>query len=449
MWPVAMVWNRQSSKRGMVSVALLHLVAKGFGFVREMLVAYFFGASALVDAFRIGETVNSLGSGALASALQVAGVPLLVERNRKGGAATRRLFGSLFTLGLLASGAMGVGIGFLAPWLVRVFAPKASAVTLSSACVMARVMVPVSIGITLLGLAKALYSSRRQFAVSQSVEPLVSLAAIAALLVFARSSGILALGAGWSIGYLLALGAALTPLLLSGFRLVLSLRDPGIREFLTLALPLAATAIVTPLNTAVGRAFASTLAPGSIAALGYATKLYLLPASLAGAAVVTVHFTRAAEMAAAARISELRSETVRLVYRLGLVLVPLSIAMTLLSRPIVGLVYQRGAFDATAAAATAQALAWFSIGLFPLVSSQVITASFRGKKDTKTPVLAAVAGALVNIAFDLLLVRPMGIPGLALAATAGITVTAAFLWLRLARWQIPGTAPSPSKGTAQ
>lgn len=431
-----LIWRRQSARRGAVVVAVIAVLSKGFGFVRELLIAYFFGASSLVDAYRVGETVNSLGAGLVSSSFDVAGLPLLVERNtRSGERAQRQLFASLCTAGAIVAGGIALLTLVLAPVLVRLFAPRLSGSTFGLAVTVTRVMVPVAVVTIMAGAFGAYYNARRQFAVPRLVDPVVNVVAIVLLVLLARRSGILGLAAGWSIGQLFGLGIAVLPLALTGHRLVRTLLDPGIREFAKLALPVLAAGAVRPLTVAAARAFASFLPEGSIAMLGYADRLFGFPCCLLAASVVTVFFTKAAELAASDRLGRLREQTNRLLGRMAALLIPASLVLFVLARPVVKLLYQRGAFTAQAAAGTANALAFLGIGLFPFIAVSVLSAAFRARKDVKTPAYAAIAGAVTSIALDALLVRPMGVSGLALGSSAGLGVTMGFLWLKFAGWK--------------
>ncbi len=434
---VGFFWQQQTMRRGVVSIGVITLISKAIGFLRELLIAYFFGTSGLVDAYRIGETIHSFGTGLVYTSFDVAGVPLLVERGvRHGERSQRALFASFCTLGLLIAGGAALIVFAFAPVLVRVFAPKLSGDTFRLATVMTRVMFPVSFAMILAGAYGAYYNARRQFAVPKIVFPVVNTVAIVFLLLFARQSGLLALAGGRSAGQVVGLAVALLPLLITGHRLIRGLRDPAIKEFLRLSLPLIVVAVMQPLNIAAGRAFASFLPEGNIAILSYADRLFVLPCYFLTATVSTVFFTKAAELAAAGDLARLKMQTTQLLKKLAFVLIPASGFMFILARPIVRFVYERGAFSPESTASTASTLALFGLGLFPFAAVSIITASFRGRKDMKTPAYAAGTGVLITIVLDAVFVRSLGVPGIALATTIGMTVTMIILLAMFSRWKV-------------
>jgi putative peptidoglycan lipid II flippase len=425
---------RQTAQQGVTVLSLMTVAAKVFGFVRETAIAHFFGVSGLVDAYRIAETATSLSAGPARQAFDVVGVPLLVEqRTRRGEAAERGLFGSLCTVALAFAAGLALVLFVLAGPLARLLAPNLAAGAGHSAAGLIRIMIPVAIANVLAGVAGSYYNARRQFIVPRLFDPVVNTVAVVILVLTARSWGVTGLAAGWSLGQMAGMTAAFLPLVYAGHRLAGSLRGPQVREFLVLSLPVLLVSIVQPLNVAVGRAFASLLPEGSIAMMGYADRLFVFPCYLLSASVAPVFYTKAAELAAAGDRQGLRDYTKRLLFRLGLVLVPATAVLAAISRPLVRLVYQHGAFTPEAAAATGSVLGFLSLGLAPFAAVLILTAAFRGQKDMKTPALAALCGVAVNVGLDFMLVRVMGLSGLALAASCGLSVTGLVLWLAFVR----------------
>jgi len=427
-WPRA-VLARHSARRGVGVIAGLTLVAKGLGFVRELTVAALFGASGLVDAYRIAEVLTSLGASLGRQGFDVAAIPLLVERRvRAGDSGQRRLLGSFRALGLVGAAAVSLLL-FLIAFLLPRFVGSAGQLAFR----LVVLMVPAVGAVILASVAGAWYNSRRQFALPRLFDPVVNLVAVAALLLLARNLSVYALAAGWSIGHLAALAVVLVPLLLAGHHGRGRLADPGVREFVRLALPALPLALIQPLNIAVGRVFAAALPSGSIALLGYADRLFAFPAGLVAASLTPVFFTRAAELAAAGHTAELNRRTAGLLGRLALILIPTGLLLVPLARPLVRLLYERGAFTAAATETTARAFALYGLGLFPAVAAALLAAALRSRKQAAAPLVAVLVGTAVNCGLAALLVRRLGVPGLALASSIGITVTAAGLWLMLRR----------------
>ena len=81
--------------------------------------------------------------------------------------------------------------------------------------------------------------------------------------------------------------------------------------------------------------------------------------------------------------------------------------------------FARGAFTKGDAAAAGATLAAYAIGLIPFVLIRSAVATFYARKDTATPVKAALTGVAVNVALKVALVGSLAQIGLALATAVG------------------------------
>jgi putative peptidoglycan lipid II flippase len=84
--------------------------------------------------------------------------------------------------------------------------------------------------------------------------------------------------------------------------------------------------------------------------------------------------------------------------------------------------FARGAFSKTDAAAAGATLAAYAVGLIPFVLIRSAVATFYARKDTATPVKAALTGVAVNVALKIALVGALAQVGLALATAVGAWV---------------------------
>jgi putative peptidoglycan lipid II flippase len=145
-----------------------------------------------------------------------------------------------------------------------------------------------------------------------------------------------------------------------------------------------------------------------------------------------VAFPTLAELAAQGDRDGLRrtlGESLRTVLALA---VPAAAGLILLGRPLLALLYQGGAFDEAATAAVYATLRMYALGLTAHVCLELAARAYFAQKDTITPLLLAIGSAVLNVALGLLLMRPLGAPGLALANSVAVTleVVALLFFLR-------------------
>ena len=148
-------------------------------------------------------------------------------------------------------------------------------------------------------------------------------------------------------------------------QLVLDWRDPAVRRFFTLMLPVTLTLGLINVNAVIDTLFASRLIDPDLApaAINAAFRLYMLPQGMFSVAVATVLFPALARLAARNDLDGFRATVSTGLRQIAFLLIPASIVSAVLAEPIVRLVYQRGAFTEADVTVVAGCLAAFSLGL--------------------------------------------------------------------------------------
>jgi putative peptidoglycan lipid II flippase len=158
-----------------------------------------------------------------------------------------------------------------------------------------------------------------------------------------------------------------------------------------------------------------------------------IPETLIGTAFGLVAFPTLSDLAAQDDVAGLRhtlGETLRAILALT---IPAAVALILLGRPILALLYQRGAFDAAATQAVYVALRLFALGLVGHATLELAARAFFAQQDTVTPLLVAIGSAALNIGLAIFLMRPMDYAGLALANSLAVSAEVVVLLLILRR----------------
>lgn len=402
-----------------VLVAGLLLAGKAVGFLREVFVARLFGTSSLVDAYVASMNVLQLLVW-LGAALQLAVVPYFVEaRERYGAGYAGRAATSALWVSAAAGLLLSVFVCLGARVSVRIAVPGLAPETARQATAMMRVLAPIGLASVMAGVAAGFQNANRRFVVARLYEPTVAFVSFMSLILVGSSNGVTALAGSQTLGYTLAALLLLTTL--TG-RITLTRTLPILpvcRRLFNLCWPTAAALMLFRLNSSVSKAFASSLPAGSLAALGYAERLYLLPVTLVIATVVTFHYTRAAELAVRDDIDGIAHQTILSAAKIALLLIPLTVGCCVLARPVVKLAFQRGAFDQHASAITAAVLAVYCLALLPHVVMELLTATLRGLGRMRLPMIAGATTLGVNALLCALLVRRMGAPGAAAALVGG------------------------------
>jgi putative peptidoglycan lipid II flippase len=163
----------------------------------------------------------------------------------------------------------------------------------------------------------------------------------------------------------------------------------------------------------------SMLATGGLASLYYADRIYQLPIGVIGIAAGTVllpEMSRRFSSGDDRGAIDAQNRTMALTIALS---APFFVAFLTISDMIMAGVFQRGAFDAEAAARSAAVLTAYGSGLFAVVLIRSAVASFQARGDTTTPMMISLGAVAFNVALKIVLFQPLGATGLAFATAVG------------------------------
>lgn len=412
--------------RAATQVMALFVLSRALGLAREMVIGAIFGTRAEYDAYlaaaRIPDLLFSLmAGGALASAFIPTFAGYFAREDAEGG---WRLASAVVNLVLVALILAAGLVWVIAPALVSTilapgFPPAQQTLTVSLMRTM--LLAPILFGVS--GVVMGILNTRQHFALPALAPSLLNLSLIAAAWLLASRMGARALALGYVIGAVLHLTVQLPALPRVGARYhpVFTLRDPGVREVLRLMAPRVLGLAAVHLNFLVNTNIASRLGEGAVSALNYAWLLMLLPQGVFAQAVATAAFPTFADQAARGERESMRHTLVTTLRIVFFVTIPAAVGLLVLRRPLVALLFERGAFQASSTDAVAWALAFYALGLVGHAGVEIIVRAFYALHDTWTPVWVGVLAMSLNVGLSLTLpvgFARMGLPpygGLALA----------------------------------
>ncbi len=422
-------------------VSAATLVSRLLGFVRDMGLAWLFGAGLTADAFfvayRIPSTLRELlGEGALSAAV----IPTFTRTaTREGRAAAWDLASAVLGTLMLVLAAVSLTGVLLAPWIVRVLAPGFAGVPgkLLLTVQLLRVMFPYIFLVGLAALLMAILNALGHFG-APALSPIVlNICLIGGILWVAPhfSHPALVVGLAVLVGGMGQLLVQVPAAVALGWRLRprLALADPRVRQIGRLMAPGVAGLAVTQINVVVATLLASYLAQGSVAALTYAFRLVQFPIGVVGVAIATGALpVMAASMArqAVGELKEALQSSLRLAWFLAL---PAMVGLILFRLPILHLLFERGAFTRPVTLLTAEILMGYTVGLGFYVGNRILTPAFYAMQDTWTPVSSGMVAVGVNILAGIALMGPLGAAGLAVATAMASGGNFVLLFLRLRR----------------
>ncbi len=411
--------------KAMATISGLTLVSRVLGFVRDLVLASVLGAGIISDAFFVAMKLPNLFRRITAEgAFSVAFVPIYTHLKERGGLPEANEFA-----GRAMSGMILILIAFCAlamifmPQFVSLIAPgfDTSGQRFDLAIEFSRITFPFLLMASLAALMGGVLNAHNRFAPFAATSIILNASMLIALVALTPLFNNAGYAVSW--GIMIAGVLQIAFLYYCAHKAGIDVKprkpayDESIKKLLNKMGPGIVAAGVVQLNLFVDMVLASMLATGSISYLYYADRLNQLPLGLVGVAIATALLPMLSS-AIAQKDTEKANHLYSRAMEFALVLtVPASVALVILAHPIISSLFENGEFTSQDAATTAQVLQAYALGLVAFVISKVYTTAFFARQDTMTPVKIGVISAVINIVLCLILMRVIGIAGIALATT--------------------------------
>lgn len=422
----------------LAKVGSMTFISRILGFVRDTLIARIFGAGVMTDAFFVAFKIpNLLRRISAEGAFSQAFVPILAEyKAQRTHNETHALINHVATLlGLFLVLVTIVGM-LAAPWVVQISAPgfAADKAKFDLTIDLLRITFPYIFFISLVSLAGGVLNTYGNFSVPAFTPVWLNISFIVAALVVAPyfDNSIRVLAWAVFVGGLLQLLYQIPYLLKIGLipRYSLNLQDEGVWRILKLMGPAIFGVSIAQISLLINTIFASLLVSGSVSWLYYADRLMEFPTGVLGVALGTIllpSLSKSVAEKADGEFSQLLDWGLRLTFILAL---PASVALAVLSVPLVTGLFYYGKFSVLDVEMTRQALMAYSLGLLGLILVKVLAPAFYSRQNVKTPVKIAILTLSSTQLMNLIFVFGLDLKhaGLALSIGLGACMNAALLF---------------------
>lgn len=397
--------------RSTALVGGMTLISRLFGFLRDVILARSFGASAATDAFYVALRIPNLMRRLFAEgSFSLAFVPVFSEyRKQRSESELKSLLDHVAGM-LLSVLIIVVCLGVLfAPGLVSLFGPGfTDPAQHALASDMLRITFPYALFISLTALAGGVLNSFGRFAIPAVTPVLLNLALISAALFLAPKMAIPITALAWGV-----LAAGVIQLLFqipSLMRLGLlprprwSLSHGGVRRIGRLMIPTLFGSSIAQINLLIDTMIASLLVTGSITWLFYSDRLLEFPLGVFGIALSTV-ILPSLSRAHASDDHQGFGNTLGWGVRAGLLIaIPSAVGLGVLAGPITATLFSYGSFTPEDVRMTAWSVAAYAVGLPAYVLVKVLAPAFFSRQNTRLPVIAAVVSMVTNMGLNVLFV---------------------------------------------
>ncbi|MBQ2879055.1 MAG: murein biosynthesis integral membrane protein MurJ, partial [Anaerotignum sp.] len=415
---------------------LITLFGKILGLVREQFLAanYATGmeAAAFLTASRIPRTFFDV---ILASAISASFIPVFVEYLQKHGKEEAyRLANRFITVISTVTAVITILCMVLAKPVAGLVAPGFDTETMALCVELLRMLFPTmlftAVAFSFVGILQSLDEFNIPAALSVASNGIL----IVYYILFNDRFGVYGLTIAFLIGWLMQAVIQIPALCKKGYfyKPDFHFKDEGLKKIGKLMIPVMVSTWIQPINFLVNTRFASQLSSNGVtngelgvSALEYANNLYTIIVGVFVLAIANMVFPKFSRMTDDKKEFGLavRGTLKAMIF----LLIPMTVGLMALAEPVVALIYQRGEFGSLATEMTAAALFFFALGMVGYGVQNILSRAFYANQDGKTPFYSGLVSILINAVMCWLLLKPMGIGGLALAAAVSSTAAALVL----------------------
>jgi len=386
-------------------VGIFTFLSRVMGLARDILIASFFGSGLVADAFFVAFRIPNLFRRLFAEgSFSVSFIPIFTEYLQKKSKHEAIYLAQivLTVMIIILTSFTIIGIVF-SPLLIRIIAPGFGGLgeKYYLAVFLTRIMFPYIFLVSILSLFSGVLNSLKHFSAPAAAPIFLNLSMIAALIFLAPHMKVPSAGLAIGVigGGFLQLALQIPFLVNKGmsFAPKWNIRHPALKKIVLLMVPTIFGSAIYQINQLIGTLLASFLREGSISYLYYADRLVQFP--------------------------DMFKDTLSHAMRLTMfITIPAMVGLIVLRQPIVKLLFERGAFSSFSTLMTANALAYYSLGLCSFAGLRIFVSAFYSLQDTKIPAKVAAIAMIFNVIFSLILMGPLKHGGLALALSLASTL---------------------------
>lgn len=432
-----------------------------FGLIREQVFAFFFGASAALDAFIVAFRIPNLlrdlfAEGALSQSFVTIFSQKLATENDK---SAFDLANKVSTFIILLIGSLVILAEIFTPQLVHFLAEGFSGEKFELTVQLTRILLPFILFACLAALLMGMLNAKNRFFLPQSASTFFNITSIVAGLLFAYwlspdyivqtfdkvtkgdslvsvdflsiAHAIAGMAWGTLLGGIVQHVIQMPALIKLGYRFKLdfNFKDSSLVKVLKLTGPAIIGGAAVQVNVLVNTYFASFLSDGSVSYLNYAFRLMQFPLGVFGVAVATVSAPTLAKMIVQKREEDFKN-TIRSSMQMSLFLsIPSAVGLIVLAYPIISLIYEHGRFDMLDAVETAYALMAYALGVASYSLIKIYQPAFLSFHDAKTPMIVSLFSILLNFSINWYFIRVAHFAHWSLALGTAIVATLNLIFL--------------------
>ena len=425
-------------------IALVTIASKLMGFVRDMVVANFYGATLVSDAYFYALQIPSLaiiilgGVGGPFHSAAVAVFSKLIGADSKPDEVVNKLYNTFLTVSFIFFALCAILGFFFADKIMGLIISAGSPELVSLATEHFKIMSPIILIGGIIGIYYGLLIVHKQYILPNLSPMILSLVVILTISLAHNDKSGYILAIATTLGALCQILIQFPKLRQIGYKLKPNFdikNNPQFKNICELLFPAILSSTIGQISIYIDMFFASTLVMGAWTSVVFANRIFQFPVGILVTAFLVPLFPIFSRLAGEGNEESIKTYFNKGVGVLFFAAIPMIILILLLAKDGISLVFERGAFDSNAVLMVTEALCFLSFSIIPYVFRDSITRVYYAYNDSKTPFVIAMSSiglkALLN--WLLILKLNMGIAGITLSTSFVTLFNATFLGIFMSR----------------
>ncbi len=422
-------------------IALVTIASKFMGFARDMVVANFYGATMVSDAYFYALQIPSLAiiilggvGGPFHSAAVAVFSKLIPDWDSKPTEEVNKLYNTFLTITFLCFAIFAVLGYFFADQIMGAIISAGSPELVSLATKHFKIMSPIILIGGIIGIFYGLLVTHKRYLLPNLSPMVLSIVVIAVISLVHNDNMGVVLAIATTIGAVCQLLIQFPALRKIGYRIKPNLEllnNPNMKSITELLFPAILSSTIGQISIYIDMFFASNLQEGAWTSVVFANRIFQFPVGILVTAFLVPLFPIFSRLAGQGNYQDIRDYFNKGVGVLFFAAIPIIIMILTLAKDGVSLVFERGAFTSDAVIMVTEALCFLSFSILPYVFRDSITRVYYAFNDSKTPFIIATSSIALKAVLNYILILKlnMGIAGITLSTSFVTLFNALFLGL--------------------
>lgn len=422
-----------SIQRTVIVITIITIISKILGFLREMILAYFFGTSFISDAYLLAISIPIILFGFL-SCFSIAYIPIYTDiRYKNGDIESNKFTNKIISITIILSIFCVLICNLFNAQVVNILAPGFSLKTSKLTSEFLYISVNIILIVPVANILVSYLNCNNKYFQSNIATLSISIIQIVFLFVGGIYNFKIIIW-GMLCSHIIYIMILYLFVYKNGFKFRFCIRiTDDIKVTLKIILPIFFTNMLVQINSFIDKVFASQLVEGCISSLKYAEVLRNFIFYVATYGLTTIVYPIISKMVTQGDIEKVKNVLIKSIDIIIFIFVPCTLGAIILSNSVIIFIFQQGSFDNLSTSMTSLAFSMYCVGLLAMSIRNILVKVFYAIKYTKYTLYVGFVTVILNIMLDIILINKMSHAGLALATSISAIISIPIFFIILVR----------------